>query len=200
MTAVVKIINSGDTLRIVTAGFQGPKGNPGINWRGAWDSGTQYYAVPGDAVSHDGASYIAIQDSLNQEPNISPAYWDLLVGGGGGVVIGDYVAGAVVGGQRIVTTDGAGKVVYADKDTPADAFRVLGMTIFSAIADDDVQVLTFGDHTDPSFTWTPGDPIYLGNTGLMTQTVPTTGFVMQVGFAVTSTKMFLQLKEPIATA
>ena len=38
----------------------------GVNWMGKWDFGTQYEL--NDAVSHNGASYIATEASLNVEP------------------------------------------------------------------------------------------------------------------------------------
>jgi hypothetical protein len=49
------------------AGPMGPAGN--LNWTGTWNS-TQNYNV-GDAVTFAGASYVAIQPNVSQQPNVS---------------------------------------------------------------------------------------------------------------------------------
>jgi hypothetical protein len=45
-----------------------------FDWKGAWNSGTSYNV--GDAVSHDGSSYLAVTDNTNSEP--PSADWDVL--------------------------------------------------------------------------------------------------------------------------
>lgn len=62
----------------------------GINWLGAWDSGTAY--VEDDAVEHDGSSYICTDAHTDQEPP-DALYWDVLAargedGSGSGDVVG----------------------------------------------------------------------------------------------------------------
>lgn len=56
-------------------GPQGPQGDKGLNWQGAWDSGTAY--VIDDAVTHQGTSYVATAGSTNQAPP-NASYWDVL--------------------------------------------------------------------------------------------------------------------------
>lgn len=57
-------------------GVEGPQGEPGMVWRGAWGSGTTYDAD--DVVFHIGSSYISLEnDNLNNEPGNSSA-WDLV--------------------------------------------------------------------------------------------------------------------------
>lgn len=62
--------------------IKGAKGDPGgvNNWTGAWSSATTY--ATGDAVSHGGTSYVAIQGSTNVEPGVTAGwenYWMVLV-------------------------------------------------------------------------------------------------------------------------
>ena len=65
-------------------GAQGPQGVPGVNgtngigvnWRGAWSSGTTY--LLNDAVFFGGSSYIALASNTNQQPDLSPAFWNAL--------------------------------------------------------------------------------------------------------------------------
>ena len=58
-------------------GAPGPQGDPGLVWKGTWDSGTTY--AMGDAVQHNGSSFISLQDNnLNKDPETETAYWDVL--------------------------------------------------------------------------------------------------------------------------
>ncbi|MBI2926536.1 MAG: tail fiber domain-containing protein [Verrucomicrobia bacterium] len=62
-------------------GPTGPSGPKGLNWRGAWNAATSY-AID-DAVSNDGASWIARAANLNSAPLAGNADWDLLAQQGG---------------------------------------------------------------------------------------------------------------------
>jgi hypothetical protein len=64
--------------------IEGAKGDPGgvSAWTGEWDSGTPYST--NDAVSINGTSYVAIQDSTGVEPGVTPgweSYWMVLAEG-----------------------------------------------------------------------------------------------------------------------
>lgn len=58
----------------------GPKGDPGLVLRGAWDPAVSY--VSGDAVTHLGSTYYALQGSTNNNPTTSPTKWSLLAAKG----------------------------------------------------------------------------------------------------------------------
>ena len=63
-------------LRGVT-GSTGPTGAAGLNWKGPWDLAAAYNA--NDGVSFGGRSYISIQsNNTGNQPDINPAFWDLL--------------------------------------------------------------------------------------------------------------------------
>lgn len=47
-------------------GTAGPPGTPGLNWRGTWSAGVVYRV--GDAVTYNGASYVAIPAGTVTEP------------------------------------------------------------------------------------------------------------------------------------
>lgn len=113
---------------------------------------------------------------------------------GGGTL--SAIAGAAVGGHRMVrlTTSGA---VYADRTVAEDQHRVMGLTLNAAAQGDELDVLRFGEVVEPSWNWALDLPVYLGTNGLLTQTSPTTGFSLIVGFPVTATKLFLSIREPI---
>jgi len=62
-------------------GVPGPVGPAGLNWQGAWVSGTSY--VTDDAVGYGGASYFCINaTSGTLEPNLDTANWALLASQG----------------------------------------------------------------------------------------------------------------------
>lgn len=63
------------------AGPLGPVGPAGLQWRGAWVSGTSYIA--NDAVGYNGASWFCISaTSGTQSPNLATANWALLASQG----------------------------------------------------------------------------------------------------------------------
>ena len=62
------------------AGPQGPQGIPGLNWAGAWSVSNPY--MKGDAVSHNGSSYIATLANYQSEPAATNPSWNLLAAAG----------------------------------------------------------------------------------------------------------------------
>jgi hypothetical protein len=82
-------------------GEAGPAGAPGMVWRGAWDSTATYQS--GDAVFYDGSSFIAVSASTNEQPDTSPAAWNLIAEAGQPGIDG---ADGADGGQNDVTLSG----------------------------------------------------------------------------------------------
>ncbi len=109
------------------------------------------------------------------------------------------IAGAALGGHRIVYIDSAGKAQYASNQILSDSVRTLGMTLGAAILDAAIDIQTFGEITESSWTWTLGQSIYLGVDGLLTQTPPTSPALFQrvVGFPLSATSIFLSMRDPI---
>lgn len=107
-------------------------------------------------------------------------------------------AGASLSALRAVTLNASGNAVYADNATIANA-QVVGITIDAASNGSAVNVKTFGMMTDAAWSWTKG-PVYLGTNGALTQTAPTGGaIVVQVGKAMTATKLFVDIEPTITT-
>jgi hypothetical protein len=76
---MLKIVTPGGTYNVAGRGPAGPTGPAGLNWLGAWDSGTTY--VVDDAVENDGSAYICTAESTNNEPP-NASYWDVLASKG----------------------------------------------------------------------------------------------------------------------
>lgn len=98
------------------------------------------------------------------------------------------IANSDLSGGRVVQIVGNSLVDYADKDS-ASVSNVLGITLNAAIQGDKVNVQTVGEITEPTWNWTLGSPIFLGNNGQLMQTVPTRGYSLQVAIPVSPTKI-----------
>lgn len=107
------------------------------------------------------------------------------------------VADRPLGGHRLVSTDGAGGLAYADC-TAADALTIIGMTMHAATTGDDINLRRVGEIVESSWTWAPGLPVYLGIDGVPTQTLPPeAAFSLVVGIPTAPTKLFMAPREPI---
>lgn len=107
-------------------------------------------------------------------------------------------AGSDVGGHRLVYLDAFGAARYADARTPSHAAIVLGMTTGAATAGAALDVVRVGEVEEPSWSWAPGMPVFLGVDGVPTQSLPATAaFSLVVGFAISATRLFVSIREPI---
>jgi hypothetical protein len=67
---------SPDWELLAAAGTDGETGPPGLIWRGAWSSSTNY--SPNDAIEYQGSSWIAIRANVASAPEIGNRDWNLL--------------------------------------------------------------------------------------------------------------------------
>lgn len=116
-------------------------------------------------------------------------------GEAGGAAL-SLIAGAALGGHRAVRSL-AGVAVYADCETLADAALVLGITQGAASEGAPVFVQTSGLMTEPSWSWTPDLPVFVGFAGVLTQTPPAIGYRLIVGVATRADQIHIGLKMPI---
>ena len=117
--------------------------------------------------------------------------------GPAGATIISYPAASAIGGHRVVVLNADEEVEYADNTTAAHANKVIGLTTGAAIEGADVIIQSYGEMSEVSWSWTLDVPVWLGTNGLMTQTPPTSGFSLIIGFPVSATKLFVDLREPI---
>jgi hypothetical protein len=99
-------------------------------------------------------------------------------------------------GHRMVVATPSG-AVYADPTNPAHADALLGLTTGAALSGDQVTVLAAGEMVEPSWSWTPGLPLYVTSSGLLSHTPPSTGWVQIVALAVTPTSILLTPRQSI---
>lgn len=109
----------------------------------------------------------------------------------------EHLAGEILGTYRLVRIATDNKAWYADNTVPAYADAIYGLTLHGAALGADVTVQYLGIISDITWTWVTAGALFLGTTGLLTQTAPTTGFLLVVGFAITATKIMFAPKNPI---
>lgn len=106
------------------------------------------------------------------------------------------IATTALSGNRAVVADGATSAVYASNSILAHKHFLLGITTGAASAGATAQVQTAGEMVEPSWSWAVGR-VFLGVNGLLTQSPSATGFVQQVGLALSATKIRIAFGEPI---
>lgn len=107
-------------------------------------------------------------------------------------------AGETLSGHRIVVQSFAdGKLYYADNTNLDHVHSVLGITTGAANAGADCQVRTYGSITEPTWSWTDNRPVFLSANGHLTQSKPTTGFLLRIGFPRSATTLFVDIEEPV---
>jgi len=109
----------------------------------------------------------------------------------------EIAAGTNLNGHRaIAAVNGAG--VHADKTNPAHRGLTRGISTGAVVEDDIARLQTYGPMREPSWSWTPGLPIYVGSAGALTQTAPTSGWLQQIAVADSPTQIFIDLQPVFA--
>lgn len=117
---------------------------------------------------------------------------------GSGAVVLDRVAAVSLGGHRVVRPLPDGTVDYATNLEPVSAVVPLWLTLGAATAGDPVQVVAFGEVTEPSWNWVLELPIFLSGNGLLTQVAPTSGLLVPVAAtAAEPSSILFQPRAPI---
>lgn len=120
--------------------------------------------------------------------------------GGDPQEVTDYAAGEALSANKVVMLDPAdGKLYYASSADVADKNSIVGITKAAYSVDETATVIAWGPKTNNTWAWdTDSDPaLYLGSAGALTQTAPTSGFVIPVGFVVSATEIFVKIGTPI---
>lgn len=117
-------------------------------------------------------------------------------GGAQGTV---YVAPFPMSGHRVVIADETGSLAYADCSIPSHALRVVGVTVNAADTGGSMTVQALGSLTEPSWNFDVSNPVYLSNSGLLTQVAPVApNFSMVIGAPISQTSLFVRPQPPIS--
>lgn len=105
-------------------------------------------------------------------------------------------AAAAVGARRAVWLAADG-LRHADALVPDSAHALLGLSLHAAAAGAACTVLRLGELSDPAWSFSRG-PVWLGSDGNVTQSPPTAGVAVQVGFALASDRLLVDPGPPIS--
>jgi hypothetical protein len=86
--------------------------------------------------------------------------------------------------------------VPASSNNLAHVNKIAGVLTTSVPEGYEVDAVAEGEVTNPSWTWDAGMVLYLNGTTI-SQTPPTTGFVVKIGQALTTTMIYVHLSESV---
>jgi hypothetical protein len=103
------------------------------------------------------------------------------------------IAAEALGGHRAVTVQGL-------HCSPSTADELAGVTTGATALGDVATYISAGLMEESSWNWTPGQPVFLGAAGVLTQTPLTSGPVRRIAWAVAPTKINVDFLPPITQA
>jgi hypothetical protein len=106
------------------------------------------------------------------------------------VGIGQYRVIAVVNGV----------VQYADNSLLGHLDMVVGVAANGASAGGTVSIQNGGTLVNAGWAFDTSKPVFLGTSGMLTQTPPSTGFVQVIGVPISATQLLIQMQPPILLA
>jgi len=94
---------------------------------------------------------------------------------------------------KIVALNANAETVLATSLEIGQIDRVLG------VLDNSGETVTFGAITNPSWTWTPEQSLYLGSNGTIvtTSTIDGAAFSLKIGYAISTIKAFIKIGTPV---
>jgi hypothetical protein len=112
------------------------------------------------------------------------------------VVDSGLVSAIALEANRLVAVVG-GLLVYADQSNLNHAYAIVGMTKAPTSPGQAVVLLSEGLASSSSWNWTPGEPIFVGSNGQLTQDADslTTGFLASAGRVITPQQIYLDVEE-----
>jgi hypothetical protein len=113
---------------------------------------------------------------------------------------GDPVKPAAItlSGHRVVYLSSVG-VNYASSRNIATRGLAVGVTIGASALGADSTIRTKGEIIEPSWTWTPASPVFLGQDGALSQVGPAPPdlFSQIIGVAISATSIYVNIQPPI---
>jgi len=110
------------------------------------------------------------------------------------------IAGETISAIKAVYADTNTTIKHSDKSVAGRQFCI-GISKTAGIATSSIEVIIDGVLTDASFSgFTRNEPIFVGSSGALTQTPPTSGVLLEVGYYLGENKIEVEIKRPIILA
>lgn len=100
--------------------------------------------------------------------------------------------GEAVSALRAITVQSDGLAYLANPD--ANAFRCLGVSLTAVASGDSVEIQSRGLLADAFFNFDMDKPVFIGSNGVLTQVVPSTGFLFKVGVPIAANTLNIDLE------
>jgi hypothetical protein len=123
----------------------------------------------------------------------------IIAGGEAAPVRGEtLVSSANLSGHRAIALVG-GVAIYADCRIAEHAYLTMGVSESAVVLGANLLVFNRQPIEEPTWDWAPGQPVFLGQGGLLSQSVPVSPalFVLQVGIAVSAHRLDVDIQRPI---
>jgi hypothetical protein len=101
----------------------------------------------------------------------------------------DRVAGGSISALKLVYV-GSDGFAYAASSSASATANVVGIAKNAVSLAQTVSLHLYGSISDASFGFTPGASLFLSANGTITETPPATGYVVKIGYALSSTSLF----------
>lgn len=116
--------------------------------------------------------------------------------GGGPIDSEIYLpAGETISAVKAVYQSDA-EIFLGDPDESLKS-NIVGITQTAGASGTLIKVTNSGSFFDSSFSFVIGEPVYLGELGLVTQAEPTQNFRVRLGFAIAQNGFNINIQEPI---
>lgn len=106
------------------------------------------------------------------------------------------VAATALSGHRAVWLSADG-LRYADPADLSNADAVFGISTYAVAAGQDVLVQSSGVMVEPSWDWTPSEPLFLGPQGHLTHGHASDGVLVELGIALSPTSILIRIQQAI---
>lgn len=106
------------------------------------------------------------------------------------------MADAPLGGHRAVYRDGM-TARYADAFDLDHVDAIGGITAHAAASGEAVRVRYAGELVEPSWNWTPSEPVFLGIEGALVQTPDPAGATVEIGIATAPNRVLVRIQSAI---
>jgi hypothetical protein len=102
----------------------------------------------------------------------------------------------VISALKIVRAINDTEVVLADNLTYTNC-KALGIALQAGNIGTEIDILLLGKVTDPAFTFTINEPLFLTAGGVITSTPPSNNFSVNIGHSLGNGAIFININEPI---